>query len=490
MKRRDFLKTAGLVMGGRWLTSFEQVTCAVPKQPNIILVLSDDQGYGDIGRHGHPVLKTPNIDRLHDESVRLTDFSVSPTCSPTRAALMTGMQEFNSGVTHTLLPRRLMNPVVMTLPQVLGEAGYATAMFGKWHLGQAERYLPSQRGFGTALTVPGDNQRSHYDPKLLLNGKPHSMRGYRTDIFFNEAMKWISAQKEQPFFCYIPTYNAHAPHIFPEKYGAPYKRQVAKTAADFFGMLANLDMNIGRLLDHLDAEKLTEKTLVIFMNDNGGTKGVDVYNGGMRGCKATIWRGGTRAFCFWRWPKRLKPRDEIALSAHIDVLPTLAELAGAKISKPVQDSLEGFSLAKRLVDPNAPWPDRMLFQHVSRWGNGLADKHRHVNCGIRWRKWHLLRSTTCELECDGECKHFRRAAEGGEMGYTERPHYHYAQTPKGRWALYDLANDLGQDRNVAEAHPVVVERMVQAYEAWWDKVRPLMINEEKRPRETSSDASY
>ncbi len=167
MKRIDFPATAMLFVVGLCAAALGEETGARSNQPNIVLLLSDDQGYGDMGRHGHPILKTPNMDRLHDESVRMTDFSVSPTCAPTRAALMTGMQEFNSGVTHTLLPRLLMNPTVTTLPQMLSEAGYATALFGKWHLGQQEGYRPEQRGFHSALTVDGDNQRSHYDPELL-----------------------------------------------------------------------------------------------------------------------------------------------------------------------------------------------------------------------------------------------------------------------------------------------------------------------------------
>ena len=183
-------------------------------------------------------------------------------------------------------------------------------------------------------------------------------------------------------------------------------------------------------------------------------------------------------FCFWRWPGHLKPRDDASLSGHVDVLPTLAELVGVKLPKSVRDRLEGISLARRLADPAAPWPDRMLFQHVSRWGIGLADEHRHVNCGVRWRNWHLLQSRTCGLGCLGECKIFRRATEGEPMNYTDNPRYHYAQTTADRWALYDLSADPAQDRDVAETNPDVVSRMAEAYEAWWEKVPPTMINEE------------
>ena len=242
-------------------------------------------------------------------------------------------------------------------------------------------------------------------------------------------------------------------------------------------MLANLDWNLGRLLDRLDALKLSEDTLVVFMNDNGGTFGVDTYNAGMRGCKGTIWRGGTRAFSFWRWPDVFNPRDEDALTGHVDVLPTLADLAGAKLSEELENRIEGDSLAKRLSDPDSELPDRMLFQHSSRWENGFADAHRHVNSGIRWRKWHLLQSGTCGLGCDGECKVFRKAVAGDKLLYTKYPDRNYAQTPRGKWMLYNLESDPGQDRDVGAEHPEILQQMATAYEQWWEKVRPLMINE-------------
>lgn len=447
-------------------------------QPNIVVVLTDDQGYGEMGRHGHPFLETPNMDRLHDESVRLTDFSVSPTCAPTRAALMTGMQELNSGVTHTLMPRRLMNREITTLPQVLSDAGYATAHFGKWHLGQSEGYRPDQRGFDSSLTVPDDNQRSHYDPELLRNGEIISSKGYRTDIFFDEAMRWIEEQGngDEPFFCYLATYNAHGPLVVPEKYAMPYEDQGEKLA-NYYGMLGNLDWNLGRLLDRLDTLDLSKDTLIVFMNDNGGTFGVDTYNAGMRGCKGTIWRGGTRAFSFWRWPQIFEPRNEDTLTGHVDVLPTLAEIGGTKLSEQLKNRIEGVSFAGLLADPNSELPDRMLFQHSSRWENGFVDAHRYVNCGIRWRKWHLLQSGTCSLGCDGECKVFRKAVAEDRLLYTEYPNINYAQTPRGKWMLYNLESDPSQDREVGADHPEIVQQMASAYEQWWKKVRPLLINE-------------
>ncbi len=451
-------------------------------KPNIVFLLTDDQGYGDMGAHGHPILKTPNMDRLHAESVRMTDFSVSSSCSPTRAALMTGMQECNSGVTHTSHSRRMPDIRLTLLPGILRDAGYATGLFGKWHLGHKGEYRAENRGFDLALTCPEDSQAFHYDPELLRNGKPETGKGYRTDIFYNEAMRWISerADNKEPFFCYIPTYNAHKPVIVPDKYSAPYRGKVNEDTANFFGMLANLDENIGRLLDFLDESGLEKDTVVLFMNDNGGTLGIDTYNAGMRGNKGTIWRGGTRAFSFWRWPGTWAARDDDALSAHVDVLPTFAALAGATVPSAQAERLEGISLAARLGDPQAPWPDRMLFQQVTRWGHGMADAHKYVNAGVRWRNWNLLRSGRCEPECNGQCALYRKAiGEQEPLAYTRRPLFNYAHTPRDKWMLFHLPTDPAQENNLAESYPKIAARMAEAYDTWWDKVRPLMINEKQ-----------
>ena len=447
------------------------------ERPNFIFLLSDDQGYGDLERHGHPFLKTPNMNRIHDRAVRMTDFSVSPTCAPTRASLMTGMQEFNSGVTHTLMPRRLMNPAVVTLPQLLQQLGYATGMFGKWHLGNDDGYRPYQRGFDVSLTVPGDQQRSHYDPTLSLNGKSIETKGYRTDIFFDAAMEWIDEQREEPFFCYLPTYNAHSPLVVPDRYSKSYLAHTDEKTANYYGMLANLDENVGRLLNHLEARGLTENTILIFINDNGGTFGVDTFNAGMRGCKGTVWRGGTRAFCFWYAPSRWQARDEEALAGHIDILPTVYELAGGGGPKPPLPDIEGISLVDRLRDKDAFFPDRMLFQHVSRWHDGTADLHKTVNASVRWEKWHLLNMGTVEACLTGECRVYRRALTNEPLLYTKHGAVHYKLSESDQWELYDLENDPGESRNLAAAHPEVVSHMAEQYDDWWHKVRPRLINE-------------
>ena len=317
---------------------------AAGKKPNVVFVLTDDQGYGDLSAHGNPVLKTPHLDRLHAEGVRFTDFHVSPTCAPTRSALLTGRHEFKNGVTHTILERERLTPKATTLAQVLKSAGYATGIFGKWHLGDEPDYWPSRRGFdemfihgcggigqaypgGSGADAPGN---TYFDPAILHNGTFVKTKGYCTDVFFAQAAKWIESVKgKQPFYCHIATNAPHAPlQVRPED-EARYKDKVKQAnVAKFFGMVANIDDNVGRLLAKLAEWGLEKDTLVVFMNDNGGTAGVPVHNAGMRGQKGTPWLGGTRASSFWRWPGTLAPADCDRLTAHIDFFPTLSELAG------------------------------------------------------------------------------------------------------------------------------------------------------------------
>ncbi|MDA7922647.1 sulfatase-like hydrolase/transferase, partial [Verrucomicrobiales bacterium] len=219
-------------------------------RPNIILVLTDDQGYGDLGRHGHPLLKTPHMDQLHDESVRFKNFYVSPSCSPTRAALLTGMHEFRNGVTHTLQPREQLYLDAVILPQLLKSAGYRTGFIGKWHLGNKGDYAPGQRGFDWCSTNVG-GPRVHFDPVMIRNGKRQEEKGYREDLFFDDAMAFIEESGDQPFFCYLATYSPHSPLAAPEPFVAPFRGKVSDDEAAYLGMVANIDFNVGRLMKFL-----------------------------------------------------------------------------------------------------------------------------------------------------------------------------------------------------------------------------------------------
>ncbi len=454
------LTVAGLLLfEGRHAGSAEPPTIA-GRKPNIVFILTDDQGYGDLSCHGNPILKTPNLDRLHDEGVRFTDFHVSPTCAPTRSALLTGRHEFRNGVTHTILERERLTLTAVTLAQVLHGAGYTTGIFGKWHLGDEPAYWPTRRGFdemfihgaggigqtyaGSCGDAPGN---SYFDPAILHNGTFEKTRGYCTDVFFDRATRWMESVKgKKPFYCQIATNAPHAPlHVRPED----EKRYAGKVkdpaVAKFFGMIANIDDNVGRLLGKLKDWGIERDTLVIFMNDNGGTAGVSVHNAGMRGSKVTPWLGGTRAASFWRWPGTLTPGDVERLAAHIDFFPTLAEISGAKPTAEVKAQVEGRSLVPLLLNAKADWPARTLFTHVGRWPKGAKPADwKYASCAVRTPRWHLV--------CD-------------------------TRDRSKRWQLFDVKADPGEKMDVAEKHPEVVKEMEAAYDRWWESVLPQMVNE-------------
>ena len=455
----------------------------VDSKPNIIFILTDDQGYGDLGRHGHPHLKTPNTDRLYDESVRFDHFYVSPSCSPTRAALMTGMHEFRSGVTHTLQPREHLHKEAIILPQLLKTAGYRTGFIGKWHLGGGAGYTPKNRGFDWSSTNQG-GPRVHVDPVMVRNGKRADRKGYREDLFFDEAMAFIDESKGSPFFCYLATYSPHTPLAAPEKFIKPYlAKGLSEKHAAYLAMIANIDYNVGRLLDFLKDRKLEDNTILIFMNDNGVTEGLDVYNAKMRGCKCTIWEGGSRAMSFWRWPKHWKPYQVDHLTAHIDVLPTLCDLAGVDLPRALQAKLDGFSMRPLLeaVDSVDWHKNRMLFHHVARWPSGLAASHKYAMCGVRQGDYLLLRSNACDdtecLKYSSQCTTMNRVGAGSNKAvYTENnAAFHWGVSPKGKWILINTKNDPGCKKDLSKIKPELVASLAKAYDQWWSETYPEMI---------------
>ncbi len=456
----------------------------IPRQPNIIFILTDDQGYGDVGRHGHPLLKTPNMDRLYDESVRFDNFYVSPSCSPTRAALLTGMHEFRNGVTHTITPREHLNIDATILPQFLKKAGYRTGFIGKWHNGNDKGYAPGDRGFDWCSTTLRGNM-GEFDPDIIRNGVIEKRKGFREDIYMEEALTFITESGDQPFFCYLATFSPHTPLVAPEEDIVPYRVEgITEDQATYLGEVANIDKNLGKLLKYLDDKKLADNTIVILMNDNGETMGLDVYNADMRGCKCTIWHGGSRAMSFWRWPKHWEAHTVNNLSAHLDVLPTLCEITGAEIPKDIQAKLEGFSLVP-LLESKEPidWHnDRLLFQHVGRWPAGMALAHKYSMCGVRQGQYLLLRSRPCEdtpacLKQLSQCTFLRKVEAGAKSEtYTNgNAQFHWGVSAKDRWALYDTKNDPGCTEDLYFDKFYLVEELSAAYESWWDEVFPEMI---------------
>ena len=457
---------------------------ATPAKPNILFILTDDQGYGDWSTNGHPLLKTPNVDKLAAESVRLENFYVSPSCSPTRAALFTGMHEFRSGVTHTQPPREQLWKGATTLPELLSTAGYRNGFIGKWHLSNAQGYSPADRGFDWCSTNQG-GPNEHFDPSMVRNGNRSKASGYREDIYFDDAMQFISDTKEQPWFLYLSTYSPHAPLDAPEEFVKPFRGKVTENQAKYLGMVANLDYNIGRLTAFLKEKGLDENTIVILMSDNGQTHGLDVYNANMRGCKATAWQGGTRTFSYWRWTGHWPAHQVDNLTAHLDFLPTLCAAAGAKIPEKLQPQLEGFNLLPALEakGPIAWHDDRFLYHHVARWPGGMAADHKYAMAGVRQGNYLLVSSRPCDSpKCTREnhgdqCNTLRSVEKGGKgANYTrENAQFHWSVTPKGKWALFDVQKDPGCQNDLADSEAKRAKDMAAAYEAWWDAVYPVMV---------------
>ncbi len=424
--------------------------------------MTDDQGYGDISAHGNPILKTPNLDRMRERSLRFTDFHVSPTCAPTRSALMTGRHEFRNGVTHTVLERERLTPSAKTLAESLNQAGYQTGIFGKWHLGDEERYQPQRRGFdevfihgaggigqsyeGSCGDAPGN---TYFDPWILHNGKFEKTSGYCTDVFFDRATDWIDSIRshDRPFLAWIATNAPHSPYIAKEQDRDLYRSQVdSDEVAHFYGMIHNIDDRVGRLLTKLDEWGIAEKTLVIFMNDNGGTAGTQIFNAGMRGAKGTPWIGGTRASSFWHWPGKIAAGDCSRLAAHIDVLPTLMELSNAELTDELKTQIEGKSLVRLLENPNAEWRDRTLMTHVGRWPKGTSPElWKYRGCSVRTTRWHFV------------------SIDGGA---------------EPKWQLFDLEKDPSEMNDCAEENRAMVEDLAARYDRWWFSLQSQFVNED------------
>ena len=371
---------------------------------------------------------------------------------------MTGRHEFRNGVTHTILERERLSLEAVTIAQVLQQHGYATGIFGKWHLGDEPAYRPDKRGFeetfihgggGIGQTYPGScgdaPNNTYFSPTILHNGRFKKTNGYCTDVFFGQAKKWIdSVRHKRPFFAYISLNAPHGPLLARFEDEQRYAGKVPGNVAKFFGMISNIDENIGRLLDDLKKWDIERDTLVVFMNDNGGTHGVKIFNANMRGGKNTPWLGGTRAASFWRWPGTLTPGDIHQLAAHIDFVPTILELADIDVSAKLSKQLEGHSLAPLLKDRHSQLPDRVLVTHLGRWKRGEATKAKYAGCSVRSERWHLV-------------------STGNSEGKD--------------WKLFDVKSDPQESTNLVAKYPEVVRQLDSAYDGWWSSIQSHLVNE-------------
>ncbi len=416
------------------LTSLSSLAGSV--RPNVIVVITDDQGYGDIGAHGNPVILTPNLDKMHSESVRLTNYHVDPTCAPTRSALMTSHYSQYNGTWHTIMGRSLLRADETVMPQIFLKNGYVTHMSGKWHLGDNYPYRPWDRGFSSTCVHGGGGVgqtpdawgNDYNDDRYWVNGALKKFEGYCTDVFFREALKFIEKNKKKPFFCYIATNAPHSPFTVADEYKALYAGKKVPNAA-FWGMISNIDENLGVLREKLKEWELEENTILIFTTDNGTAAGAgpNGFNAGMRGTKGSSYDGGHRVPFFMHWPagKLTGGRDVSRLTAHVDILPTLMKICGLKASEDLTKTFAGLDLTP-ILRGGTEWPDRVLFVESQR----ILHPEKWRNCSVMSERWRLINGVE----------------------------------------LYDAGEDPGQSRDVAGDHPEVVERLRGEYERWWTKM--------------------
>ncbi|MGJ8561377.1 MAG: arylsulfatase [Litorimonas sp.] len=435
---------------------------AETNRPNIILVMTDDQGYGDLGINDNPIIQTPVIDQFASESVSFTNFHVDPTCSPTRSALMSGKYSMRAGVWHTVMGRHMLSDNHYTLPEILKDAGYDTAMMGKWHLGDNYPFRPQDQGFdhvvihggGGVGQTPDYWGNTQFDDTFYVNGEEKGYSGFATDVWFDEAIDYVrlKAEEQQPFFLYVSTNAPHTPYRAPEAYAQPYRDLgLPENMAHFYGMITNIDDNMDRLLKAVSAEEIEDNTIIIFMTDNGSSyaakkkgepldilpdavkaqfgEALTTLNAGMRAGKASTYDGGHRVPFYIKWPggKFKSPAQVNDLSAHIDILPTLLDLAGLDA-----DGLDtdGISLTPAIQDGQV-LPDRTLVVTNQRVLNPDPQRPYAVMQGD-WRYVHAA-----------------------ETGGTE---------------LFDVSIDPGQTNDISADHPARVAAMSDAYDAWWQHV--------------------
>ncbi|WP_166819937.1 arylsulfatase [Thalassoroseus pseudoceratinae] len=411
------------------------------KRPNVLLILTDDQGYGDLSIHGNPYLKTPAIDQLGRDGVRFERFYVNSFCAPTRGALLTGRYPLRCGVWGVTHNKETMRLSEVTIAEALQSNGYRTGCFGKWHNGEQFPYTPNGQGFDEFFGFCNGHTNAYFDAELTHQSKDVKTKGYITDVLTTQAIRFIEQTDDQPFFCYL-SYNApHSPYQIPDEYYEKFRQKGfdEKTSA-FYGMCENIDDNVGRLLEVLNANRIADDTIVLFLTDNGGTAGVKHYNAGMRGGKTSVHEGGCRVPLFVRWPKRLPASSVVSrLASHIDIYPTLLELCD--VNPPDGPKIDGVSLVPLLKNADADWNERVLFTH-----NPISESNRYPGA-VRTPQYRLVRTIP-----------------GPQGGSSAKPKDRNASA----WKLFDMQQDPGEKHNIASQHPQVVRELSEQYEAWID----------------------
>ena len=432
-------------------------------RPNILLMLTDDQGWGDVGFHGNPDLKTPNLDRLATESTELTQFTACPNCSPTRAGLMTGRYNYRTGVTEVLSGNHMMYADEVTMAEVLQEAGYRTGIFGKWHLGSNYPMRPTDQGFQEALVhkaggigqAAGPPGNKYFDPILEHNDVTKRYEGYCDDIFADATIEFIEEESDQPFFAYLATPLPHFPLVVGDEWADPYREMgLHEHNALTFGMIAAIDYNVGRVLEALKANGLEKNTIVIFMSDNGPrtrrTKN-DMYPGryvaGLRGTKTSVYDNGIRVPFLIRWPGRFEAGKQIdTIAGHIDIFPTL--LDACDVSVPSALNIDGVSLLPLLEGRARNWPERSLY---FQWHGGPIP-FQYVHFAVRSQKYKLVQG------------------QDDPHGFMTPPSESELKSILNGLELYDIQKDPSEINDLSKEYPEIVDKMLAAYEDWFEDV--------------------
>ncbi|MBI2948822.1 MAG: arylsulfatase [Verrucomicrobia bacterium] len=406
------------------------------RRPNIVVILADDQGWGDLSVNGNSNLATPNIDSLAKAGAIFDRFYVCPVCSPTRAEFLTGRYHPRGGVRGVSTGGERLDLDEKTIGEAFKAAGYATGAFGKWHNGTQWPYHPNARGFDEYYGFTSGHWGSYFDPPLDQNGKPAQGKGFIIDDLTDHALEFIEQNKARPFFCYVPFNTPHSPMQVPERFYQKFAKADLKLRSRDAGqedleftraalaMCENIDWNVGRILQRLDALKLADNTIVIYFSDNGPNSWR--WNGGMKGRKGSTDEGGVRSPLLIRWPGRIPAGTRVLqIAAAIDLLPTLTDLAGIEVAR--RRPLDGVSLKPLLMGTAKEWPDRMIFSH---WSGRVS---------VRTQRYRL--------------------------------------DPAGK--LFDMQADPSQDRDIANAQPEVAARLSKAVDEWRREMLPGLRNDDR-----------
>lgn len=394
--------------------------------PNVLLIMTDDQGWGDFGVNGNDSIHTPNLDRLAQNSISFDRFFVSPVCAPTRASLLTGRYHLRTGTSWVTHRKEVMRAEEVTIAEALKAEGYRTGIFGKWHNGAQYPNDPLGQGFDEFLGFTAGHWNNYHDPILFHQEEKVRKKGYINDIFTEAAIDWMLKEKETPFFCYLPYNTPHSPFQVPAPYFEKYKAMgLSDKNASVHGMCENIDDNIAKLLQKLEENKMLDNTIIIFLTDNGpnGAR----YNGGMRGTKASVHEGGMRVPLFIKWGDRLEAGKVIKpISTHMDIFPTILDLCDVKLDKKIK--LDGKSLVPLLEEKTGDWPDRQIY-HIQNSGNGT----------------------------------FYNSALRNEQ-------HRFVLNQDNSMLLFDMQKDPGQTSNIIDQYPDLKEKYFQDIQAWYQEV--------------------